>query len=135
MNTIVPDALTKDISPADCIELIIDCVRYKKYLAWAECCVRYLGPEFGRLFINEVRTTTKSPTHRSRLIDLMAVAGVTLTPLEVTTLVNDRACKCKTVRDALTRLLAKRGLDGHPIGQARAAGLLSALELKLPRRV
>ena len=132
-NILTPDALYEGISPADCQELMIESVRYKKYLPWVECCARCLGPGFAGVLLNELRDTTRSPTHRGRLVDLIAVTGATLSPWDVITLANHRTLKCKAVREAVIRLLAERGFDGKPISQAAAAGLVDALGLKKPR--
>ena len=74
----VPDGITPQTAPESFFPRLAASVKYKKYVPWAECCVRHLGPEYARLLINEVRDTTKSTVHRGRLVDLLTSASVVL---------------------------------------------------------
>lgn len=129
----VPDGWNCEMDTNARIDLIIQCVRSKKYVPFAESCVPYLGLRFIDNLIRAACDMDKAPAHRARLVDLIGTLQFPLNLQQILTLTQHRACKCKSVSEAIEKLPVAASMPGSPAIPLHAGTLIEMSKLR-PRK-
>ena len=133
---LVPDRWCEDMDRESRLDLLIDCLRYEEYAPLAEKSATLFVADDVQVLVNAVCDKKKSAAHRARLVQLIELLGYGINMEQMHQLIRHPACNCKTVAEALKKLIIYVDLKGYPRAPLAAITYvnLAGLGRSIPKR-